>query len=185
MFAQRAQPPGKIDILWLALLKRLHFGDLLVERLTRQLHSTLLLERNCHILVFDQFAITFGLGPAAGAHRCPRRRVLSQSQRRRVEGVDLCDLIVNLDLFLALTGLMIKLPQLVQQFYVAGIFLEQSSQREHTNFRPTGRDRGFFQGQVRLSIVRLIFQNFFDHFDRALRSPLNLTLRFHHRDRRG
>ena len=80
---------------------------------------------------------------------------------------------------------MIKLPQLVQQFYVAGIFLEQSSQREHTNFRPTGRDRGFFQGQVRLSIVRLIFQNFFDHFDRALRSPLNLTLRLHHRDRRS
>ena len=77
---------------------------------------------------------------------------------------------------------MIKLTQFVQQFHVARIFLEQRLQREHANLRPAGRDRRFFQRQVRLSIVRFPFQNLFDHFHRVLRCFFDLALCVHDGD---
>ena len=80
---------------------------------------------------------------------------------------------------------MIKPPQFVEQFHVAWIFFEQRPQRENADLRPASRDRGFFQRQICLSMVRFIFQNLFDHFHRALRGLLNLALRFHHCERRS
>ena len=47
------------------------------------------------------------------------------------------------------------------------------------------RHRRFLQKEIGLAIIRFLFQDFFDPLHRALRRFLDLTLRFHHRDRRG
>ena len=73
----------------------------------------------------------------------------------------------------------------MQDFYVARIFFEQSTQRENADLRPARRHRRFFQNQVRLAMVRFFFQNFLDHLHRALRILFHFPLRFHHGQRRG
>ena len=81
--------------------------------------------------------------------------------------------------------MVIKLTQFVQQFQVTRIFFEQSAQGENPNLRPARRHRRFFQRQIGLPIVWLLFQDLFDHFHCALRCFFGLALRFHYRDRGG
>ena len=79
--------------------------------------------------------------------------------------------------------LAIQAPELVQHLDVAGIFFEQRPQREYADLRPARGYGRVFQNQICLPIVRLRFQNFFQHFDRALRIFFNFSLRPHESDR--
>ena len=78
--------------------------------------------------------------------------------------------------------LAIQAPELVQHFDVARIFLEQRPQREYADLRPARGYGRVFQSQICLPIVRLLFQNLFQHFDRALRIFFNFSLRPHDGD---
>ena len=65
---QRAQLPREIDTVRLRLMTREGLLDLLFERLVGQHKPALLLQRNSRLLVLDQIAITFCLGPSACRH---------------------------------------------------------------------------------------------------------------------
>ena len=81
--------------------------------------------------------------------------------------------------------IVIQTPQLIQHFGVARVLFEQRPQRKNSDLRPTRRQRRFLQKQICLAIVGFPFQNFLQHFDRALGVLFDLSLRFHHSDRRG
>ena len=56
------------------------------------------------------------------------------------------------------------------------------AQREYPDLRPARGYGRFFQSQICLPIVRLLFQNLFQHFDRARRIFFNFSLRPHDGD---
>ena len=157
--------------------------DLLFERFVGQHQPALLLQRNRRLLVLDQIAITFRLRPAAGLHGSAGRRILAEPDRFGIGRIDLRDLVVNLDLLVALAQLVIKPAQLVQNLGVARFLLEQRLERKHADLRPARRHRRLLQDQIGLAIVRLVLQDFLDHFHGALRVLLQLALRLHDRDR--
>ena len=87
-----------------------------------------------------------------------------------IERIDLGDLVIDFDFPVAFPKFVIKPTKLVQHFDVARLFFEQRSASANiANLRPAGRQRGFFQNQICLPIVRLFFQNFLQHFDRVFR----------------
>ena len=93
-------------------------------------------------------------------------------------------MIIDFDLLFVVSKLAIQTPKLMQHFDVARVFFEQRPQREYANLRPTRRYRRFLQNQICLSIVGLLFQNFFQHFDCAFRILFEFSLRLHDSDRR-
>ena len=74
--------------------------------------------------------------------------------------------------------------QLVQDFRVARIILEQRAQREDRDVRPASRHGRLLQDEIGLPVVGLLLQNLFNHLDCMRRILFHLALRFHHRDRR-
>ena len=98
-----------------------------------------MLERNRDLFVFDQVAISDGLRPAASCHRGASRSVFTKPERLGIEWIYVCDLIVNFDRSLIFSELVMKASELVKDFDVARIFLEQRSQREDADLRPARR----------------------------------------------
>ena len=80
---------------------------------------------------------------------------------------------------------MIKPAELMEDFRVARFVFEQSLEREDADLRPARRHRRLFQGEICLSIVGLILQDFFDQLHRALRILFQFALRFHDGKGRG
>ena len=166
-------------------MERVGFRNLLVERFARQLHPALLLERDGNFLVLDQITVAFRLRPTASRHRGVRRGIFAQPKRFGIQRINLVNSVVNFDLRFVLTNVVMQTTELMQHFHVPRIVLQQSPQCEDANIRPASRHRRFFEDEIRLAMVRLVFQNLFDHFHRALRVLFHFSLRFHHRDGRG
>src|SRR2546429_4406341 len=145
----------------------------------------LLVKKNRFLFVLDQVPVTFSLGPSPPFHRSLRRCVFAQTERFGFERIYRRDLIIDFLLLVAVSELMIQTPKLVQHLDVAGIFFEQRPERENPDLRPARGYGRVFQNQICLPIVRLLFQNFFQHFNRALRIFFNFSLRIHNRERRS
>src|ERR1041385_7137929 len=80
---------------------------------------------------------------------------------------------------------MIKASALVQDLYVPGLILEQRFQSKDGDLGIVAGDRGVFQKEVGLWVIRIGLKDLFYQLDGLARILLQFALRFHDRKWRG